>query len=714
MTFAAVNAAFEYLDRKQHLERLDPLIQAGWYKKTDFEITAVIDGEEYNYSGRFDIGDGKGMGGGSLIDHISAYVDYTLSMTNPFHLSDEELAEKQKIKDIIIPFLREHEELTQADQLFLNRLKYSYPTRVSEEQYQSLVGKTVDYNGRQYVVDRVDIAKNKAHIRDDNTGWYPLFQDVELRDIVGQNIDVTLDEKEQFFRDCDLPALLAKSSLAWDEIESLGYIFFDEGYIDKYNPSNTALYGNGSFAEPEVYDLARKYKNGEDVSKELAEGLFLYSNGGIPATRIPYEDSYLEDLDLQINRTETGFLVNYGAYSREVTFEEISLAYLQYFENEYKDIQKAVAEEETQIAVKKVVRELGYDFDTEKDKFFFTPYGVEEIYYNPNSSEGGQFVISQIRYEDILDAEAATVNIKEVVPQTTAFFEQLEGNSNQTAVDITSDEFGDYVERFNQPYDLEGGNTRTMYELTARAREQIEQRNKTAAPDQEQPTGTYKIYQIKSGEEYHYKRFEGFEGQPEPVSITDYDLVYQGTLSDTDTLESIYEQFNINRPEDFTGHSLSVSDVIVIEKDGQQTAHFVDSVGYQDVPDFFVERTQKAEQTPEQLEEVKLKSIVIDLRPREVIEAERSDRQERANAPEEAENYHITDLMLGQKKPLDKFHDNLAAIRTLKQLEAEDRQATPEEQETLSKYTGWGGMAKVFEPQNSEQALSRSQRTAYR
>ena len=101
LTFAAVNAAFEYLDRKQHLERLDPLIQAGWYKKTDFEITAVIDGEEYNYSGRFDIGDGKGMGGGSLIDHISAYVDYTLSMTNPFHLSDEELAEKQKIKDII-------------------------------------------------------------------------------------------------------------------------------------------------------------------------------------------------------------------------------------------------------------------------------------------------------------------------------------------------------------------------------------------------------------------------------------------------------------------------------------------------------------------------------------------------------------------------------------------------------------------------------------
>ena len=67
---------------------------------------------------------------------------------------------------------------------------------------------------------------------------------------------------------------------------------------------------------------------------------------------------------------------------------------------------------------------------------------------------------------------------------------------------------------------------------------------------------------------------------------------------------------------------------------------------------------------------------------------------------QEAENYHITDLMLGQKKPLDKFNDNLAAIRTLKQLEAEDRQATPEEQEILSRYTGWGGLAKAFEPEN--------------
>ena len=69
-SFALGNAVMEYLDDKQHQERMIPELKAGWYKKTDFSITAVIGGEEFNYDGRFDIGDGKGTGGGSLIDHI--------------------------------------------------------------------------------------------------------------------------------------------------------------------------------------------------------------------------------------------------------------------------------------------------------------------------------------------------------------------------------------------------------------------------------------------------------------------------------------------------------------------------------------------------------------------------------------------------------------------------------------------------------------------
>lgn len=75
--------------------------------------------------------------------------------------------------------------------------------------------------------------------------------------------------------------------------------------------------------------------------------------------------------------------------------------------------------------------------------------------------------------------------------------------------------------------------------------------------------------------------------------------------------------------------------------------------------------------------------------------------EEKENIIIKPENYHISDLSLGQRKPLEKYQDNIAAIKTLKQLEAENITATLEEQEILSKYTGWGGMAKVFELGNS-------------
>ena len=57
-------------------------------------------------------------------------------------------------------------------------------------------------------------------------------------------------------------------------------------------------------------------------------------------------------------------------------------------------------------------------------------------------------------------------------------------------------------------------------------------------------------------------------------------------------------------------------------------------------------------------------------------------------------------MSLGQRRLPEKFADNLAAIQTLKKVESEKRNATPDEQEFLSKYTGWGGLSKVFEPDN--------------
>lgn len=143
-SFALGNAVLEYLDEKQHSEKNIPELQAGWYKKTDFTITAVIDGEQFDYEGRFDIGDGKGTGGGSLIDHIRAHNEGILSYTqHPFNQPEYQERANHTL-DVFVPFLEAHSELTAEEQRIFDDFKAQHPIRgydditVAEEKLQTL------------------------------------------------------------------------------------------------------------------------------------------------------------------------------------------------------------------------------------------------------------------------------------------------------------------------------------------------------------------------------------------------------------------------------------------------------------------------------------------------------------------------------------------------------------------------------------------------
>lgn len=132
-SFALGNAVLEYLDEKQHSERNIPELKAGWYKKTDFSITAVINGEEFNYDGRFDIGDGNGTGGGSLIDHIRTYNEGILGYTqHPFN-QPEYKERAQRMLDIFVPFLEAYSELTAEEQRIFDDFKAQYPIRTYDD-----------------------------------------------------------------------------------------------------------------------------------------------------------------------------------------------------------------------------------------------------------------------------------------------------------------------------------------------------------------------------------------------------------------------------------------------------------------------------------------------------------------------------------------------------------------------------------------------------
>lgn len=104
----------------------------------------------------------------------------------------------------------------------------------------------------------------------------------------------------------------------------------------------------------------------------------------------------------------------------------------------------------------------------------------------------------------------------------------------------------------------------------------------------------------------------------EEIKRENYDLPYVGKLPDTMGLNAIYEKFNLDRPEDFKGHSLSVSDIVVLHKDGENTAHFVDSFGFTELPLFLEkEQVREAEQTKDiQKEEIQIEADqdeIIDL-----------------------------------------------------------------------------------------------------
>ena len=112
---------------------------------------------------------------------------------------------------------------------------------------------------------------------------------------------------------------------------------------------------------------------------------------------------------------------------------------------------------------------------------------------------------------------------------------------------------------------------------------------------QEQPAqeaaaeDTFTIYQLKRGDETRDLRFEPYDrlqATGQSLDPTKYDLVYSAPLAPGTTLDSIYEKFNIDHPADFKGHSLSVSDVVVFHQNGQDAAHYIDSAGFQSVPEF--------------------------------------------------------------------------------------------------------------------------------
>ena len=106
----------------------------------------------------------------------------------------------------------------------------------------------------------------------------------------------------------------------------------------------------------------------------------------------------------------------------------------------------------------------------------------------------------------------------------------------------------------------------------------------------------YEIYQLNAGgRDQMFMNMKELRAMRVTPNIASYDAVYKGVLEPGMTLDSLYTKFNVERPEDFKGHSLSVSDVIVVNDEHGKTAWFVDSFGFTQLPEFFTQQEQQHE-----------------------------------------------------------------------------------------------------------------------
>ena len=117
----------------------------------------------------------------------------------------------------------------------------------------------------------------------------------------------------------------------------------------------------------------------------------------------------------------------------------------------------------------------------------------------------------------------------------------------------------------------------------------------------------FSIYQLKGGDEtldYRFEPLDAIRRNGLSVDPVNYEMVYTAPLTEQDNLESIYTRFNIDRPADFHGHSLSVSDIVVLHQNGTDTAHYCDRFGFSQVPEFLEpERAKEVTiPTPDQME----------------------------------------------------------------------------------------------------------------
>ena len=207
MSFALANSVIEYLDEKRHTERENEELakEIGSYDKTHFSVNAIIDGENYNYDGRYDIGDGKGLGGGSIVDYIREYSEYYLAYED---IDEESKKDIENVLNLLVPYLEQNVQLTEKEQEIFNQFKADYPIRNVVQQKTETVNRPLEVGDIVTLEDKPNVQWRVSEINDlqinfenvDDNAMEKSFSHIDFgvgRENLAEKLKYTIIEKEK-------------------------------------------------------------------------------------------------------------------------------------------------------------------------------------------------------------------------------------------------------------------------------------------------------------------------------------------------------------------------------------------------------------------------------------------------------------------------------------------------------------------------------------
>ena len=551
----------------------------GYYDKTDFRIDFTFQGEAHSYSGRQDFGDRDG----SLIEHIRGYQEFylhdeqwknhVLKYQGPEALAEDQASRETFVSEII-PYMELH--------CNLSRLEQEAQTRLAS-------GDTLTPEETTYYEALVDYAKECRPLL--NQGE-PLPEMPQLSDF---------DPSIEAYREQVMDEIAQEAADAGMTVEEYAAAGYEAPAAPEPEPAPEQE--AGPQAKPltdlqkKAVEIADRYKDLPLQGKiDIIAQAFSCKTGEIRTSPCTGKWRGTSDMSIRFDNGASLFIGNHltpKTKTVKVQTEYVNSALVRY--------NPEIVQATKEAALPALLRREAKDNEIAAQKGL-KPYTLLNVEFHDGADEqtggyiGWYYVTLAVdgkictHLETGLSHDIADGKVSDT-PTRADYF--TAGALKETDVDYVFNNVG-------------FSSASTLYALPLRedVRERAEQTLAQRSADQPE-RDTFSIYQVPAGPEgrdFRYRPYEELQAAGLTVDRKNYALVYTAPLDGKTTLEDIYRTFNADdRPAGFRGHSLSVSDVVVVNRGGKEEAHYCDSIGFTPVPEFMRESPIKtAEMSTEQ------------------------------------------------------------------------------------------------------------------